>query len=188
MVGQYRDSVEWRVTNVPVAGHQLQLRVRVPRYCCTNATCEREVFCRDTSPPGGPGWSTTRRCAQFVLRRLMLDRTTMAAVARELGRRWDTVNSIAVEATLTLLLTDTTRLQDVRVIGVDEHRWAHTHHTAGQGYVIEIVDLTPVVEGCCRARLLDLVPGRSAAMTSWLAARDQAFRQRVYLACLPDFG
>jgi transposase len=189
MVGQYRDSVERRVTDVPVAGHPLQLRVRVPRYRCTNATCDREVFCHDTSPLARPGWSTTRRCAQFVLRRLMLDRTTVAAVARELGRSWDTVNSIAVEATRTLLLTDTTRLQDVRVIGVDEHRWAHTHHAAGQGYVTVIVDLTPVVEGWGRARLLDLVPGRSAAaMTSWLAARDQAFRQRVEVVAMDGFG
>jgi transposase len=189
MVGQYRDSVERRVTDVPVAGHPLQLRVRVPRYRCTNATCDREVFCHDTSPLARPGWSTTRRCAQFVLRRLMLDRTTVAAVARELGRSWDTVNSIAVEATRTLLLTDTTRLEDVRVIGVDEHRWAHTHHAAGQGYVTVIVDLTPVVEGWGRARLLDLVPGRSAAaMTSWLAARDQAFRQRVEVVAMDGFG
>jgi hypothetical protein len=85
--------------------------------------CAREVFCHDTSRLPRPGWSTTRRCAQFVLRRLMLDRTTVAAVARELGRSWDTVNSIAVEATRTLLVSGTTRLDEVGVIGVDEHRW-----------------------------------------------------------------
>lgn len=73
----------------------------------------------------------------------MLDRTTVAAVARELGRSCDTVNSIAVEATRTLLLSDTTRLDGVRVIGVDEHRWAHTRHAAGENYVTVIVDLTP---------------------------------------------
>ena len=41
-VGQYRDSVERRVTDVPVAGHPLQLRVRVPRYRCLHSGCERE--------------------------------------------------------------------------------------------------------------------------------------------------
>jgi transposase len=188
-VGTYRDSVERRVTDVPVAGYPLQLRVRVPRYRCVEGRCEREVFCHDTSRLARPGWSTTRRCARFVLRRLIVDRTTVAAVARELGRSWDTVNSIAVEATRTLLVTDTTRLDQVRVIGVDEHRWAHTRGAAGDGYVTVIVDLTPVVAGSGRARLLDLVAGRSAAaMTSWLAERDQAFRERVEVVAMDGFG
>lgn len=188
-VGAYRDSVERRVTDVPVAGHPLQLRVRVPRYRCTTVTCDREVFCHDTSRLARPGASTTRRCARFVLRRLMLDRTTVAAVARELGRSWDTVNSIAVEATRTLLRSDTARLDGVAVIGVDEHRWAHTRGAAGEGYVTVIVDLTAVVAGRGRARLLDLVPGRSAAaLSDWLAARDPAFRQRVEVVAMDGFG
>ena len=42
------------------------------------------------------------------------------------GARWDTVNNIAVEATRELLLTaGPARLDGVRVIGVDEHKWAH---------------------------------------------------------------
>lgn len=118
-----------------------------------------------------------------------MDRATVAAVARELGRSWDTVNAIAVEATATLLATDTTRLDGGGVIGVDEHRWAHTRHAAGDGYVTVIVDLTPVVAGTGRARLLDLVPGRSAAaLRSWLAAGDQGFRDRVKVVAMDGFG
>ena len=33
-VGIYRDSVERQLTDLPVAGHPLRLRVRVPRYRC----------------------------------------------------------------------------------------------------------------------------------------------------------
>jgi transposase len=187
--GEYRDSVTRRVSDVPVAGHPLQLRVTVPRYCCVNGGCEREVFAHDTSTLARPGWSTTRRCAAFVLRRLALDKATVAAVARELGRSWDTVNQIAVEATRTLLAADTTRLDQVRVIGVDEHRWAHARGAEGDGYVTVIVDLTPVLEGWGPARLLDLVPGRSAAaMSGWLSARDQAFRDRVEVVAMDGFG
>ena len=143
-VGVYRDSVERRLTDLPVAGHPLQLRVRVPRYRCTTAGCERVIFCHDTSQLARAGATTTRRCARYVLRRLILDRVTVAAVARELGRSWDTVNTIAVEATTELLATvGPARLDGVRVIGVDEHRWAHTRHAAGEGYVTVIVDLTP---------------------------------------------
>ena len=124
--GVYRDSVERRVGDVPVVGHPLELRVRLPRYRCVHDGCAREVFAHDTSRLARPGASTTRRCATFILRRLMLDKATVAAVARELGRSWDTVNDIAVAATRALLLTaGPARLEGVTVIGVDEHKWAH---------------------------------------------------------------
>ncbi len=189
-VGVYRDTIERRLTDLPVAGHPLQLRVRAPRYRCPAAACERVVFSRDTSGLARPGASTTRRCARYVLRRLIVDRATVAAVARELGRCWDTVNAIAIEATTALLATaGPARLDGVRVIGVDEHRWAHTRHAAGEGYVTVIVDLTAVVEQTGRARLLDLVAGRSAAaLTSWLAERTPAFRAQVQVIAMDGFG
>jgi len=102
-----------------------------------------------------------RRCARYILRRLMIDRATVAAVARELGLSWDTVNTIAMDATQHIVAADATRLDGVRVIGVDEHRWSHTHRPGEDGFVTVIIDLTPVVEGSGRARLLDLVLGRS---------------------------
>ena len=189
-IGTYRDHVERKLTDLPVVGHPMQLRVRVPRYRCAAMSCERVIFCHDTSRLAKAGATTTRRCARFVLGRLITDRVTVAAVARELGRSWDTVNAIAVEATTQLLAgADPIRLDGVRVIGVDEHRWAHTRHAAGAGYVTVIVDLTAVVEGTGRARLLDLVAGRSAsALTTWLAARTPAFRGQVQIVAMDGFG
>ena len=108
--GVYRDTVIRRVTDVPVVGHPLRLRVRVPRYRCTATDCEREVFAHNTSRLAHPGWSTTRRCARYILRRLMIDRATVAAVAPELGLSWDTVNSIAMDATAMIVAADTGRL------------------------------------------------------------------------------
>lgn len=187
-VGIYRDSIERRLTDLPVAGHPLQLRVRVPRYRCPSPSCERAIFVRDTSMLARAGASTTRRCARFVLRRLVLDRATVAAVARELGRSWDTINTIAVEATAELLEAHPARLDDVRVIGVDEHRWAHTRHAAGDGFVTVIVDLTPVVAQTGPARLLDLVQGRSAAaFADWLTARTPEFRAQVQVVAMDGF-
>jgi transposase len=188
-VGTYRDSVERRLTDLPVAGHPLQLRVRVPRYRCPVASCERAIYTHDTSGLTRAGASTTRRCAKFVLRRLIVDRATVAAVARELGRSWDTINTIAVQATTELLADiDPVRLDGVRVIGVDEHRWAHTRHAAGDGFVTVIVDLTAVVTGTGRARLLDLVAGRSAAaFADWLAERTPAFRAQIEVVAMDGF-
>jgi transposase len=190
VVGSYRDSIERRVSDVPVVGHPLELRVRLPRYRCVHDGCDREVFAHDSSRLARPGASTTRRCAAFVLRRLAIDKATISAVARELGRSWDTVNAIAVEATRELLLaTGPARLDGVRVIGVDEHRWAHTRTAQADGFVTVITDLTAVVAGQGPARLLDLVPGRSAAaLSGWLAAREQAFRDRVEIVAMDGFG
>lgn len=54
--GVYRDTVIRRVTDVPVVGHPLRLQVRVPRYRCVTASCEREVFAHNTvALPGGDG-------------------------------------------------------------------------------------------------------------------------------------
>lgn len=187
--GVYRDTVIRRVTDVPVVGHPLRLHVRVPRYRCVSASCEREVFGHNTDRLARRGWSTTRRCARYICRRLMIDRATVAAVARELGLSWDTVNTIAMDATHAIVAADTTRLDTVRVIGVDEHRWAHTRRRDQDGYVTVIVDLTPVLEGTGRARLLDLVPGRSAAaLTTWLTQQDQAFRDRIEVVAMDGFG
>jgi transposase len=187
--GVYRDTVIRSVTDVPVVGHPLRLRVRVPRYRCTTTRCDREVFAHNTDRLARRGWSTTRRCARYILRRLMIDRATVAAVARELGLSWDTVNTIAMDATQMIVAADTTRLDGVRVIGVDEHRWSHVRRRDQGGYVTVIVDLTPVLEGTGRARLLDLVPGRSAAaLTSWLSTQSAAFRDRVEVVAMDGFG
>src|SRR4051812_16831706 len=190
VVGVYRDRVERRVSDVPVVGHPLELRVRLPRYRCVHDGCTREVFCHDSSRLARPGWSTTRRCAQYILRRLAIGKATVSAVARELGRSWDTVNAIAVAATRELLVTaGPARLDGVQVIGVDEHKWSHVLGADADGFVTVITDLTPVVAGQGPARLLDMVPGRSAAaMSGWLAARDQSFRDRVEIVAMDGFG
>lgn len=187
--GIYRDTVIRRVTDVPVVGHPLRLHVRVPRYRCVAPDCDREVFAHNTDRLARRGWSTTRRCARYICRRLMIDRATVAAVARELGLSWDTVNTIAVDATQMIVAADTGRLDGVRVIGVDEHRWSHVRRTGEDGYVTVIVDLTAVLEGTGRARLLDLVPGRSAvALKTWLADRSSVFRDCIEVVAMDGFG
>lgn len=186
--GVYRDTVIRTVTDVPVVGHPLRLRVAVPRYRCVNTSCEREVFAHNTDRLARRGWSTTRRCARYICRRLMIDRATVAAVARELGLSWDTVNTIALDATQMIVATDTGRLDGVRVVGVDEHRWSHTRRRGEDGYVTVIVDLTPVLDGTGRARLLDLVPGRSAAaFKTWLAEQTPTFRDQIEIVAMDGF-
>ncbi len=187
--GRYRDTVVQPLTDLPVAGYPLMLQVAVRRYRCSTPGCGRAVFNQDLGKLAAPRSSTTRRCARYVLRRLMIDRTTTAAIAAELGVSWHTVSSIAMQATAGLIAAaGPDRLAAVQVIGVDEHRWAPRRRGAA-GFVTLIIDLTPVRDHRGPARLLDLVPGRSAtALASWLAAQPVDFAQAVQVIAMDGFA
>src|ERR1700730_17004920 len=108
--GRYRDTVIRPLTDLPVAGYPLVLRVAVPRYRCDTVECGRAVFNQDLGKLASPRSSTTRRCARYVLRRLMIDRTTVSAIAAELGVSWHTVSSIAMRTTADLVAAGRTEL------------------------------------------------------------------------------
>lgn len=187
--GRYRDTVTRPLTDLPVAGYPLVLRVAVPRYRSTTVECGRTVFNQNLRKLAAPRSSTTRRCARYVLRRLMIDRTTISAIAAELGVSWHTVSTIAMRTVAELITTaGPDRLDRVRVIGVDEHRWA-PRRRGTEGFVTLIIDLTPVRDGTGSARLLDLVAGRSAAaLKTWLANQPPAFRAQVEVIAMDGFG
>ena len=187
--GRYRDTVTRPLTDLPVAGYPLVLQVAVPRYRCMTAQCGRAVFNQDLGKLAAPRASTTRRCARYVLRRLMIDRTTIAAISAELGVSWHTVSSIAMRAVADLIAaTGPDRLTGVKVIGVDEHRWA-PRRIGPAGFVTLIIDLTPVHDQSGPARLLDMVQGRSAsALASWLATQPAGFAQTVEVIAMDGFA
>ncbi|BBY06919.1 ISL3 family transposase [Mycobacterium noviomagense] len=187
--GSYRDTITRPLTDLPVAGYPLVLHVAVPRYRCTTAECGRTVFNQDLGQLAAPRASTTRRCARYVLRRLMVDRTTISAIAAELGVSWHTVSSIAMRAVEALVAAaGPERLSGVRVIGVDEHRWA-PRRIGPEGFVTLIIDLTAVHDKTGPARLLDMVEGRSAtALASWLAAQPAEFAQGIEVVAMDGFA
>jgi transposase len=187
--GRYRDTVTRPLTDLPVAGYPLVLKVAVPRYRCTTAECGRTVFNQDLGKLAAPRSSTTRRCARYVLRRLMIDRTTISAIAAELGTSWHTVSAIAMRATAELITAaGPDRLAGVRMIGVDEHHWAPRRFGA-DGFVTLIIDLTPTYDQSGPARLLDLVAGRSAAaLADWLAAQPADFAAGIEVVAMDGFA
>jgi transposase len=187
--GRYRDTVTRPLTDLPVAGYPLVLRVAVPRYRCTAIDCGRTVFNQDLGKLAAPRASTTRRCARYVLRRLLIDRTTISAIAADLGVSWHTVSTIAMRTTADLLAAAAPdRLAGVRVIGVDEHRWA-PRRIGPNGFVTLIIDLTPTHDRSGPARLLDLVEGRSAAaLATWLAAQPADFAAGVQVIAMDGFA
>ncbi|MFZ0229964.1 MAG: ISL3 family transposase [Mycobacterium sp.] len=187
--GRYRDTVTRPLTDLPVTGYPLVLKVAVPRYRCLAPECGRAVFNQDLGKLAAPRSCTTRRCARYVLRRLLIDRTTISAIAAELGVSWHTVSTIAMRTTADLVAAaGPDRLAGVRVIGVDEHRWA-PRRVGAAGFVTLIIDLTPTHNHSGPARLLDLVAGRSAtALASWLAAQPADFVAGVQVVAMDGFA
>ncbi|MDL9939048.1 ISL3 family transposase, partial [Gordonia sp. ABSL1-1] len=129
-----------------------------------------------------------RRTTAWILRRMILDKMSVKAVAASVGLGWNTVNTLALDAARTLA-SSPARLDGVRVLGVDEHKWKHVRGQGDSSFVTVLVDLTPLVEGTGSARLLDMVPGRSkAALKGWLDARDDAFRDRIRVVTMDGFS
>jgi hypothetical protein len=89
ITGTYRDTTERRVSDVPVVGHPLELRVRVPRYRCVHDGCARKVSCHDTSRPPARDGRLPAGARGSSLGRLMLGRPSSRRRPRarpQLGR------------------------------------------------------------------------------------------------------
>jgi hypothetical protein len=110
-----------RVTDVPVLGHPLELRVRLPRYRCVHDGCAREVFAHDS--PAGPSRMVDHPMLRAVRATPPRDRQGHRLRGRARARsHWDTVNSIALATGELLLTAGPARLDGFAVIGVDEHK------------------------------------------------------------------
>jgi transposase IS204/IS1001/IS1096/IS1165 family protein len=100
LVGAYRDRVERRVTDVPVAGHPLVLRVRVPRYRCVHALRPRGVLPRH-QPARETMWRSCSRSTVQAPRRTTRPRwRTAARDGRGTSAPTPTRSSLALAASI----------------------------------------------------------------------------------------
>lgn len=176
--GILRDHVIRELVDIPVAGHPTRLRVRVGRFRCVHDECEQKIFQQQLGA-AAPGAKTTRRCTKWILQRLAIDKMSVTAVAKALGLGWDVVNKLACNAARDLVYDEPTFLGRVRVLGVDEHTWRHTH-TSADNFVTILVDLTPAMDGTGPSRLLDVRQGRSAkVLATWLSHRSIEFKAGI---------
>ena len=130
----------------------------------------------------------TVRACWWAIGQLRAEHASIGGLARQLGTTWRTAWR-SIEPLLQVMADDPSRFDDVTSLGVDEHLWHHVdERRRGPRALTGMVDLTRDQHGHVRARLLDLVPGRSGkAYTDWLQARGDAFRRRVQVATLDPF-
>lgn len=152
------------LVDLPIIGHPTRLHVRLPHIGAPTSAARRRSSARALPAPDNS--KTTDRVTRWILQRLCLDRMSVASAAKSLGLGWDTTNALALAAGRDLIYYDEHYLDGIKVIGVDEHRWSHNRRKWRDGYVTVIVDMTDhhdkdgnVIR---TARLIDVVPGRSA--------------------------
>lgn len=137
-------------------------------------------------PAAEPRAKLSRRGLRWALEALVVQHLTVARVAEGLGVAWNTANDAVLAEGRRVLIDDTTRFDDVRVLGVDEHVWRHTRK--GDKYVTVIIDLTGIRDGTGPDRLLDMVEGRSKqAFKTWLSERPQGWRDGIEVVAMDGF-
>ena len=114
------------------------------RCGCAATAASAAGMCGDRTPAAAaaPRAKLSRHAVLWALKSVVIDRLSIARVAANLGVTWHTVNDAVLGAGRDLLINDPTRLNGVRVLGVDEHCWRHTRR--GDKFVTVIIDLTPV--------------------------------------------
>ena len=163
--GLARNTVTRPLAHEPCGWRPTTLEVRLRRYRCQECA---HVWRQNMGRAAEPRARLSRGAVRWALEALVCQHPSMARIAQGLAVAWDTANQAVLAEGLRLLINDPTRLEGVRVVGVDEHVWRHTR--VGDKYVTVVIDLTPVKDSTGPARLLDMVQGRSKQAFKGLAS------------------
>lgn len=181
------------LVDAPAMGRPVRLLWRKRRWRCLEPACPVVTFLEQDTSVAAPRGKLTTRAAWWAIEQIRREHASVNGIRRQLGTGWRTVWE-SIRPLLGAAEADPARFDDVTVLGVDEHIWHHVSTrpigSGGRGpkELTGMVDLTRDVHGRTRARLLDLVPGRSGeAYRSWLHDRGPAFRDRVEIATLDPF-
>jgi transposase len=182
-----------RLVDAPCMGRPVEVVWRKRTWRCGESTCPTGGWTELEGDLARPRALLTTRACWWAIGQLRREHASVAGLARQLGTTWRTVWR-SIQPLREALAEDETRFADVTALGVDEHVWHHVStkpvDAGGRGpkELTGMVDLTRDTRGRVRARLLDLVPGRSGkAYADWLKERGDPFRARVEVATLDPF-
>ena len=182
-----------RVIDTPCFGRPVELTWRKRTWRCAEPGCPGGVVTEQDETVAGPRALLSTRACWWAIWAIRREHASVLGVARQLGTTWRTVWR-AIEPLLKQMAADESRFEGVDALGVDEHVWHHVStkpiQDGGRGpkELTGMVDLSRDSTGRTRARLLDLVPGRSgAAYADWLKERNEAFRSGIKVATLDPF-
>ncbi|PCC49045.1 Transposase [Brevibacterium sandarakinum] len=176
--GRVRSTRIRRLVHPPIGLTAVTLAIRIRTYACLS--CDRRWSQSPSKACVGRS-KLSRPARLWALKSVVVDKMSIHAIAKNLATSWNTVCSAVLDLGRTLLLADATRLDGVTTIGVDEHCWSHR---GLDRWVTVIVDLTNRP-----ARLIDIVPGRSADVFSdWLNNQPDDFRTGIAHVAMDAFA
>lgn len=82
--------------DLQIVGFPTQLRIRLPRYRCTNPGCARKYFQAELSC-ADRGKKVRHRVTRWILQRLAIDRMSIQATVTALGLGWDLTCQLALD-------------------------------------------------------------------------------------------
>ncbi len=181
------------LVDAPCFDRPVRLVWRKRTWRCAEPSCPVKVFTEQDPGVAAPRALLTTRACWWAINQIRREHASIRGIARQLGTTWNTVWS-SIRPLLLAMAEDETRFAGVKRLGVDEHVWHHVCELpidqGGRGpkLLTGMVDLSPDENGKPRARLLDLVPGRSGkAYSDWLDERGEDFRDGVEVATLDPF-
>ena len=181
----------WRKDRNPVVlvdlsafGRPVRLVWHKQRWECPNDACRVGSFMTQALRIAPPRAAITDRAGRWVTEQVGRLGRSVSEVARELGCDWHTVND-AVVAYGSVLVDDPDRIGQVTAVGLDETLFFKEGPWHTQRWAAPIVD----VAAAGGARLLDVVPGRTASGPSvWLQARPVPWREAIRYGVLDLSG
>ena len=190
-----RDTV--RLVDAPAMGRPVRIVWLKRRWVCPEAACPVLSFVEQDERIAAPRATLTTRACRWSIEQIRREHASVNGLRRQLGTGWRTVWE-SLKPLLQAAADDPARFEGITTLGVDEHVWHHVStkpiEDGGRGpkELTGMVDLTKHRNSkgdlVVRARLLDLVPGRSGeAYRSWLVQRGDAFRAGVEVATLDPF-
>jgi len=184
---------EVRLIDTPCFGRHVELIWRKRTWRCAEPDCSGGLVTEQDDNVARPRALLSTRACWWTIRQLRREHASVLGLARQLGTTWRTVWR-AIAPLLEQMADDESRFGGVTALGVDEHVWHHVStkpiQDGGRGpkELTGMVDLSRDSKGRTRARLLDLVPGRSgAAYAGWLKERNESFRAGIAVATLDPF-
>jgi transposase len=193
VIAHSRGRREVRLVDAPCFDRPVVLIWRKRTWRCSEPSCPVRVFTEQAPEVAAPRALLTTRACWWAINQIRREHASIRGLARQLGTTWNTVWT-SIHPLLKAMADDPNRFAGVTRLGVDEHVWHHVSEKpiddGGRGpkQLTGMVDLTLDANGRPRARLLDLVPGRSGkAYSDWLDERGDAFRDGVQVATLDPF-
>jgi len=180
--------VEIELIDRPWGAGPVRLVWRKRRWRCPEPSCPVVTFVETDDDIALPRGLLTRRAVAWCVGQMRRENASVRGLARQMAVAWGTVWAV-VKPLLAAAADDESRFAGVRSLGVDEHTRHHgDQRKYGPKMLTGMVDLTPSPDGKPRARLLDLVPGRSGAVyKQWLTERGERFTSKVQVATLDPF-